>query len=99
MADASLFRYYVATAVSVWFVSAITVATELVPALKAFIAGVFLHHWLGKGILMLVVFGLVVAVTPERRFDERRWANYVLGSVLAGGLLVVGFYVVHYVAA
>lgn len=92
----SLYRYYVATAASVWFVTAITLVTELSPALKDLVAAAFLHHWLGKSVLTLVVFGLVVVVTPERQFDERRWANYVFGSVVVGSLLVLGYFVFHY---
>lgn len=96
MTDGSLLRYYAATVAAIWFVTAVTIATELAPALKDFIAGVFLHHWLGKSILMLVVFGLVVAATPARQFDERQWANYVLWSVIAGGLLILGYFVFHF---
>lgn len=99
MAADSLYQYYVATVVSIWFVTVITIGAELSPTFKDFIASVFLHHWLGKGILTLVVFGLVVVVTPERRFDERRWATYVLGSVVAGGFFILGYFVVHYLTA
>lgn len=91
-----LFRYYVATVSSVWFVTAITLTTELYPPLKVLVASVFLHHWLGKSILTLVVFGLVVVAVPERRFDERRWANYVLVSIVTGSLLIFGYFVLHY---
>jgi hypothetical protein len=99
MATNSLFRYYVATVASIWFVTAVTLAAELSPPLKAFIATVFLHHWLGKSILTLVVFGLVVAATPQRRCDERRCANYVLLSVVGGGVLILGYFTVHYLTA
>lgn len=97
MTNGSLYRYYVATVVTLWFVTVITLATELVPALKEFVASVFLHHWLGKSILMLLVFGLVAVATPPRRFDERQWAYYVLVSAVAGGLLILGYFGVHYV--
>ena len=63
------------------------------------LAAIFLHYWLGKGILTLVVFGLVVVVAPTRRFDERRWANYVFESVTVGSLLVLGYFVFHYLKA
>ncbi|SEP15170.1 hypothetical protein SAMN04487948_1176 [Halogranum amylolyticum] len=92
----SLFRYYVATVASIWFVTAVTLAAELFPPFKAFIATVFLHHWLGKSVLTLVVFGLVVVATPQRRCDEQRWANYVLLSVIAGGFLIFGYFSFHY---
>lgn len=98
MTDSSLFRYYLATVGAIWFVTGITIAAELSPALKDLIGAVFLHHWLGKSVLLLVVFGLVVAAAPARQFDERRWANYVLGSVVAGGLLVLGYFVFHFLA-
>ncbi|WP_458186554.1 hypothetical protein [Haladaptatus sp. NG-WS-4] len=96
MANTSLYRYYVAAVGTIWFVTAVTLATELIPALKDLIEGVFLHHWLGKSVLTLIVFGLLVLVTPERNFDERRWANYVLGSVVVGGLVILGYFVFHY---
>lgn len=96
MSAGSQFRYYVATVGAIWFVTAVTLAAELSPALKDLIASVFLHHWLGKSILTLVVFGLVAAITPGRRFDDRRWANYVLVSVVAGGLLILGYFAFHY---
>ncbi|SEP31931.1 hypothetical protein SAMN04487948_14810 [Halogranum amylolyticum] len=96
MAMDSLFRYYVATVASIWFVTAVTLAAELFPPLKAFIATIFLHHWLGKSVLTLVMFGLVVIATPQRRCDERRWANYALLSVVTGGLLILGYFSFHY---
>ena len=38
-------------------------------------------------------------VTPTRRFDERRWANYAFGSVIVGSLLILGYFVFHYLTA
>lgn len=99
MAAGSQYRYYVATVGAVWFLTAITLATELSPALKDLVASVFLHHWLGKSILTLIVFGLIVAVAPQRRFDDRQWANYVLVSVVGGGVLILGYFTVHYLSA
>lgn len=96
MAAGSQYRYYVATVGAVWFITVVTLAAELSPTLKDLIASVFLHHWLGKSILTLVVFGLIVAVTPQRQFDDRRWANYLLVSVVVGGLLILGYFVFHY---
>lgn len=96
MTDGSLFRYYAATIASLWFVTVVTIVGELVPALNDFVGGVFSHHWLGKSVLTLVVFGLVVVAAPSRQFDERRWANYVLGSVVAGGVLVLGYFALHF---
>lgn len=96
MGEGSQFRYYVATVGAIWFVTAITLTTELFPPLKNLVASVFLHHWLGKSILTLVTFGLVAAVTPPRRFDGRRWASYVLASVAGGSLLIFGYFVLHY---
>ncbi|WP_232700657.1 hypothetical protein [Halobacterium wangiae] len=98
MAAGSQFRYYVATVGSIWFVTAVSIATELSPGLKDLIASVFAHHWLGKSILTLVVFGLIVAVTPQRQFDDRRWANYVLVSVIVGSLLILGYFFFHYLS-
>ena len=46
-----------------------------------------------------MVFGLVVVVAPTRRFDERRWANYVFGSVIVGSLLILGYFVFQYLTA
>ena len=51
-----------------------------------FLAVIFRHHWLGKSSLTIVMIGLVVVVAPTRRFDERRWANCVFGSVIVGSL-------------
>lgn len=94
----SMFRYYAATVGTIWFVVVVTLASELFPPVKALIADIFLHHWLGKSILTLVVFGALVAVASDRRVDERRWANYIIVSVVAGSLLILGYYVVHYLS-
>ena len=44
---------------TVVFVTLVTLLADLAPALKDWLKAVFTHHWIGKGVLAAVLFGLI----------------------------------------
>lgn len=56
------------------FIAIVTVASELYAPLEAWLASVFFHHWIGKGVLAMIVFVVVSALSNRR---ETRIADIV----------------------
>lgn len=89
------------TLASFAFIVLATIHAELDAPFKNFLAGTFGHHWVGKGILSLVVFGLVyyyfsTHAKQNGKFDAWKMAvRLALGAVL-GGLIIFGFYVLEF---
>ena len=84
--------------VAVWFVVVTTIVAELSPPLKAFLAGMFTHHWIAKSDLAVIIFiatALVLAGTEDPE-DVTPLVKGVLVSAILGALLILVFYLLHY---
>lgn len=86
---------------SIVFIVFSTVFAELNAPFKNFLAGLFTHHWLGKGILSLAVFGIVYYYFSARartsgKFDAWKTAQHLSAAAVLGGLLIFGFYVMEF---
>lgn len=44
---------------AIFFITAMTLAADLVPPLKNWLAATFSHHWIGKSVLSVAVFLVV----------------------------------------
>ncbi len=70
----------IAGIVSIIFVTAITVAADLVPSLKDWLRITFSHHWLGKSILTSGIFVLIyflVYAFAEDPDEQKSIAPYI----------------------
>ena len=67
MNDTKAFRLITSTAISAaitaLFIVGITIGAEIIPSLKSWIATTFYHHWVGKGILSVILFVVVAVIT------------------------------------
>ena len=78
----------------IWFVTIITIATELAEPVKSFLAGLTGHHWTAKGIISLVIF-VVVAIVFAKREDPKDVTGLVRGvliSAVLGAITIFIFY-------
>ncbi len=83
---------------AVVFVTAATIVGEFVPVFKNWLKTMFTHHWIGKGVLAVVVFWVVIYVSYKmigRDSDEDLAKNFHLLSVIAAicAFLLLGFFI------
>lgn len=87
----------IAAIVTVLFIAVVTVAADLIPALKAWLASAFTHHWIGKGVLASAIFVLVfflLAVGGRSGSDESLTAQIKVLNFFAilGSLVILVFF-------
>ncbi|MBI2591480.1 MAG: hypothetical protein HYW34_02290 [Candidatus Brennerbacteria bacterium] len=80
------------------FITAITIAGEIMPFIKDWLKSIFLHHWIGKGILSAVIFlgaTALFAAIPNNAKEEKITANLgrLFWIVCLGFAVIFGFYV------
>jgi len=87
-----------ATAMTIAWVAVVTICSELSSTFKELLASIGGHHWIGKSVLSLVVFGVlygVFAMFGNDRFSLRD-TSWLIATVVLSGLAIVIFYVVHF---
>ena len=80
------------------FVVVVTVAADLYLPLKDLLKGIFSHHWVGKGILAVLVFGACSLVTFPFSLNASaqrttKHLTYLFGVSVAGALSLFIFFV------
>ncbi len=79
------------------FITAITIAAEYIAALKDWLKAWFFHHWVGKGVLALVVFIIFAFVIRlPAASDIRKLVNLLTMTVVVCGLAILLFFVWHF---
>ncbi len=86
-----------AAAVTVLFVTVITVVADLQPPLKDWLKNTFSHHWVGKGIIASALFVVLTVVLslfpmPVDGAKIRKGAWSVFWSALAGTVFLFSFF-------
>ncbi|MBL7045916.1 MAG: hypothetical protein ISR99_02715 [Parcubacteria group bacterium] len=88
--------FLISAVLSVIAVVALTIGGELHKPLKNWLADMFTHHWVGKGVLTFVGFyilGLILQYTGVRGIKSVIKLIYLLSIVaLIGALAIIGFY-------
>lgn len=83
---------------AVLFLTVVTVVADLSKPLKDWLAAVFFHHWIGKGILAAIIFFLVTVIGAFiGRFREERLviALRILFWVTVFGYAALFFFFVY----
>jgi len=83
-----------AYAIAAIFNSLLMIAKESSEAVHDGLAAVFGHHWVGHGILDLIVFlvlGFVLS-RGDRNMTANGLVTAVVGGTVIGGLIIVGFF-------
>ncbi len=83
------------------YIPAITITAEFVPPLKSWLATTYGHHWVGKGIIMMIVYGvLFVALSMIFKAQKKElFGNLVqVSSIMAvlSSLVITVFFIYEY---
>lgn len=90
--------FIISAALTAVFIAAITITGELEPSIKDWLKSIFLHHWLGKGILSAVLFlatnafCLIISKQPEEKTIIIN-LNRLFWVVCLGFIVIFGFYI------
>ena len=87
-----------AAAVTIAWVAVVTIFSELSGSFKALLSSIGGHHWIGKSVLSIVIFGLLYLVFSRFGDDELslRDAWWLIGTVVISGLAILVFYLLHF---
>ncbi|OHA13437.1 MAG: hypothetical protein A2909_02350 [Candidatus Tagabacteria bacterium RIFCSPLOWO2_01_FULL_39_11] len=90
-----------ASSIAIVFVTVITIAAELSASLKKWLTAFSGHHWTSKGILMLAVYALTLAIfyylfrdVDSLKIREGIWAS--IWSTVIGALILFLFFTGHH---
>lgn len=89
-----------AATVAVVLVAVLTVAADLVPALKDWLKSTFSHHWIGKGVLALIAFVLVLGIASPLTKNAsaqrlEKWVNILTLTTVICSLVIIGFFILE----
>lgn len=86
-----------AAAVTIALIAATTIGSELSASFKQLLSSISGHHWVGKSVLSLVVFGVLYPVFAKVSRDtfsiKDTWL--LIASVVVSGKAILIFYVQH----
>lgn len=92
---------YTGTIVNVIMISLMTIVAELNKGFKTWLATTFSHHWIGKGIISVIVFIIIsLLFTPVLKGKEikslTRLTVITVVIIFIGFLAIGGYYFLHY---
>ena len=87
-----------AAAVTIAWVAVVTIYSELSGSFKALLSLIGGHHWIGKSVLSLVLFGLSYLLLSKFGDDELSLRDtwWLIGTVVVSGLAILIFYLLHF---
>jgi hypothetical protein len=86
-----------AATVTIALIAVATIGSELSAAFKQLLSLIGGHHWIGKSVLSVVVFGLLYVVfskVSDNRFTLRD-TGVLISTVIISGLAILIFFVLH----
>lgn len=86
-----------AATVTIAWVAFVTMYSELSGTLKALLTSIGGHHWIGKSVLSVVIFGLLYLIFSKFSDDKLNLRDtwWLLGTVVISGLAILIFYIMH----
>ncbi len=87
---------YNATIVTIILITVTTILSEISELFSRFLADVFWHHWIGKGIIALVVFFLIALLSSNKEKDVYRSTKTVIATSIICGMAILLFYLFHF---
>ncbi len=91
------FNFYLGAAVSAWLLAVLVIVAELIIPFKAFLKSTFIHHWIGKAVIITAAYFLFGYLLREKdsigKYSDEDAAWY---SVLGSLLVIFLFYVIEF---
>ncbi|MBP9718547.1 hypothetical protein KBD59_04615 [Candidatus Gracilibacteria bacterium] len=94
-------KFYITTIIALLYIPIITIGSELSAPLKNLLKGTFWHHWLGKSIVLILMYALIYGLLSFKKWpdDEKKDGAYLTAIMLVtfvGTFSVFGFFVYEY---
>lgn len=96
-------KYFIATIVSIIYIPLITIAGELYAPLKNLLKNIFWHHWLGKSVILIVLFVAVTLISSaflakheEYNNKDGEFLTWALYSSAFSALAILLFFMIEY---
>lgn len=93
-------KFYFATIGTLLYIPIITIAGELYEPLKNFLKNTFWHHWLGKSVILVVLYILLVLIFSGMKENgeekEGKYLVWIMAIAMLGAFSIFGFFVVEY---
>lgn len=89
--------WIVSAIVAIVFITTITIWSELFKPIKNWLAETFSHHWVGKGVVSVILF-IVVGFLLHGVFKKndngiKFWLYVLFWVTLLGTVAITGFYI------
>ena len=96
-------KYALASLIALLYVPIITIGGELFKPLKDGLKNIFWHHWLGKSVVLILLYVILVGIfsrtsSTDARQDERL-VSAVTGVAVFSALAVFAFFTYEYLSA
>ncbi len=88
---------YLAVIVTILFITALTIVSEIYSPLKDWLKTTFYHHWIGKSILALILFA-VVSISPFG-LSIKELEKYMIRTIWFSVLALFLYFIWHYFTA
>lgn len=91
-------KYFYATFVTLLYVPIVTIGAELLPPFKNFLKAIFWHHWLGKSMLLIVLYAVLLGIfsltarNNESELAEARKLSWALALGILGSVSIFLFF-------
>ena len=87
-----------AAAATIAWVAIVTIYSELSSIFKTLLSSIGGHHWIGKSVLSIVIFGLLYLVFSRFGDDKLSLKDtwWLIGTVVISGLAILIFYLLHF---
>ena len=82
------------TILTIIYITVITVAADLYPPLKEFLANTFSHHWIGKSVTAIVIFVLfkVIVLSLKPKIKTAFLLNWLTIISVLATLVILAFF-------
>lgn len=99
--DFKIASFYLATILVMIVVVILTIASELNPPLKAGLAATFGHHWVGKGVISVIIYlviglGTYPMLSKQSILSVKIWTIALTAVLIIGALAIYGFFWIEY---
>lgn len=96
-------KYALASIITILYVPIITIGGEFMKPLKDGLKNIFWHHWLGKSVVLILLYAILVGIfsrtaTTDARQDERLLST-ITGVAVVSVLTIFVFFTYEYLNA
>src|SRR3989338_306289 len=94
-------KHYIAAIVTLVYIPLITILSELVKPVNDFLKKIFWHHWVGKGVILILLYAVIAGILSTHRFEDTAESDRKFIAVLSllmilGGLSIFIFFSFDY---